>query len=342
MCLLHLLGLEWQTILFHDCGAASLFCAKGLWLWLVQSQDSSHICSPGSVCPRELLVGICSLGSWEEVDSRVWEPEEKGQQGLRTWRGVSQGLGRAAVQQLAIKPGRFRAAAFNSALLCSVVAVISFPSCANADLSVTDRDYVLSPTGNSESLGGLFCLCPGSFLSPWAGPFLSTLWAALSPSLRAQACPQGSPFACSAFLCCAHSALCSCSACSHISAFFHLCHRCRDSELCLWCFVAGIIHLPGVLCCACLPAAPQFTGTCVVTAGTSSACSELAAGQCLGLALPTSLRHRECPGVTKPHGDFRAFGVSTCSEATWHHLWLTVPICSSYRAAVKILKKAGY
>lgn len=141
-------------------------------------------------------------------------------------------------------------------------------------------------------------------------------------------CPQ-----CSVVLQCMLTHLC----------FFHLCHRCRDSELCLWCFVAGIIHLlPGVLCCACLPAAPQFTGTCVVTAGTSSACSELAAGQCLGLALPTSLRHRECPGVTKPHGDFRAFGVSTCSEATWHHLWLTVPICSSYRAAVKILKKAGY
>lgn len=109
--------------------------------------------------------------------------------------------------------------------------------------------------------------------------------------------------------------LCSCSVCSHISASSHLCHSCRDSELCLWYFVAVIVHVPpGALCCASLAAAAQLSVTCVVTAGTSSACSELAAGQCLGLILPTSLRHGECPG-----GDFGAFGISTCSGATWCH-----------------------
>lgn len=151
-----------NQILFHDCmcyGAASFFCAEGLWLWLVQSRDSStHLLSCFSLSKGAVGGDLQS----EELGRR-------GQQCLRIWGEVSQVLGRAAILQLECEPGRCWAEPFNSALLWSVVAVISFLSCSNVDLSVTDRDYVLSPAGNSESLGGLFCLCLGSFLCIWIG-----------------------------------------------------------------------------------------------------------------------------------------------------------------------------
>lgn len=227
MCLLHLLGLEWQTRsrFMTACAMKQLlyFCAQGLWLWLVQ--DS----------PAHLLSWFCLSKGAVGGDLQSVELGRRGQQGLKTWREVSQGLGRAAIQQSVMNPGRCRAEPFNSALLCSLVAVISFPCCSNADLSVTDRDYVLSPTGNSESLGGLFCLCLRSF-SASELDFPSDPLAALSSSLHAQPVLRDLPCH-SLLLSAVPSVLCAPAVCAHKSLLLltpkapDFCHLEMDPEL---------------------------------------------------------------------------------------------------------------
>lgn len=216
-----------NMILFHDCmccGAASFFCAKEPWLWLVQSQDSSALLLSWLCLSKGAVGGICRVG-------------RRGQQGLRIWREASQRWGAAAIQQLESKPGRLRAEPFNSALLWSVVAVISLPSCRNADLSVTDWDYV-SPAGDSESLGGSSAFAWGHSFS--ASELGLPSWSAGFPPPPSMPRPilRDLPF---------HALLCSCRVCSQIPAAFiplgsWLLPPHKDSEPCLWCFVAVMVH----------------------------------------------------------------------------------------------------